>query len=95
MTRLAVTRRTVALDRADEYLALWGAVRAAAESLACRAWLFRAARRDDHFLEFLEHAGDQLPLDQSPLRDARRELHESFPPDADDEWAEAPIEIQP
>ncbi len=92
---LVVTRRTIALDRIEEYLALWAVVRDAAESLDCRAWLFRAARRDDHFLEFLEHAGERLPLDQPRLMEPRRELHDSFPPDADDEWEEASIEVQP
>lgn len=93
--RLFVTRRTVPLDRIDVYLELWARLKTAAEGLGCRAWLFRAAAREDRFLEFLEEPAGGPALDDATISDARAELRDRFPPEADDEWTEAPLEVQP
>ena len=54
MRKLLVTRRTVPLDRIEEYFGAWQMVVDAAMGLPGRAWLFRRAGHDDQFVEFVE-----------------------------------------
>ncbi len=59
-----MTRRTVPLDRADEYEAAWHALADRAREEGVRAWIFRTTGHDDRFTEFLEWTadGDSAPL---------------------------------
>jgi hypothetical protein len=76
MRRLLVIRRTVPLDRSEEYSAAWQRLAAAAALLAGRAWLFRRAGHEDRFVEFLEwHADSSLP-EQTEVAEALRDLAE-------------------
>ena len=92
--RLLSTRRLVPLDRLDDYLADWDRVRAAAEAAGGRAWLFRGARHEDQFLEFIEW-GDAGDDDHAPLPEraeveaARVHLDHAFGAGHADEWEEA------
>lgn len=54
MRQLRSTRRLVPLYDLDEYLAAWDRLQAAFIGAGGRAWIFRAADRQDQFLEFLE-----------------------------------------
>lgn len=54
MRHLLTTRRHVPLDRADDYLLAWGAVRLAVEAAGGHAWIFRGAAHEDQFIEFVE-----------------------------------------
>lgn len=77
MTRLLTTRRHVPLDRAEEYVAAWSEVRAAAEARGARAWLFRGADHEDHFLEFVEWSDAVSALMDDPaVADARAALED-------------------
>lgn len=58
MRRLLVTRRHVALDRADDYLTAWADVSAAVSSAGGRAWIFQGAAHEDQFLEFIEWSAE-------------------------------------
>lgn len=90
MKRLLSTRRTVALDEVDEYLEGWRRVQAAAETAGARAWLFRDARREDHFIEFVEWPADATPEqpEVDAVATARAELNTTFGAGRDDEWEE-------
>lgn len=79
MHNLLVTRRTVPLDRWDEYLAAWRSLAAAAQHAAANAWLFRRGGRDDQLVEFLEWRGDAALADQDTVLEARRALDEVAP----------------
>jgi len=83
---LLSTRRTVPLDRYDEYLEAWARIRSAAEELGAHAWLFRARDRDDEFLEFIEFGRAPDALQHGDLADARRALEESFGHGSTEEW---------
>jgi orotate phosphoribosyltransferase len=87
------TRRTVPLDRVEEYLAAWTGVRRAALAAGLRAWLFRGTDHEDHFMEFLEWrddvtAGGPLAGNLDELRD---ELNDAFGHAHEDRWSEANI----
>jgi hypothetical protein len=89
MRRLLCTRRTVALDRSDDYLLAWLAVRNAASAAGIRAWLFRGAAHEDHLLEFLEW-DDRFdgPMDLDAVVAALEQL-DAFGTAHRDEWEEA------
>lgn len=94
MRHVLATRRTVPLDRVEEYLAEWAGLRRAAHQAGLRAWLFRGTDHEDHFMEFLEWrddagsgAGRVVVLDE--LRDA---LSDRFGHAPEDRWSEAPGE---
>jgi hypothetical protein len=89
MTRLQTSRRVVPLDQLEHYLELWGLLRGAAQSVGARAWLFRDARRQDHFMEFVEHGAD-VEIEGSGVSEARREIDEFFGHAQVEEWEEAP-----
>lgn len=91
--RLLSTRRLLPLDRLDEYLRGWSVLLAAVEAAGGRAWMFRGAAHQDHFIEFLEwrddDGGDPLP-ERADVLDARRNLDDGFGAGHADEWEEAP-----
>jgi hypothetical protein len=76
MRRILITRRTVPLDRSDEYLAAWQQLAAAAALRAGHAWLFRRSGHEDRFVEFLEWVGPAALPEQPEIADALRELDE-------------------
>lgn len=84
--RLLSTRRVVPLDRLDEYTAAWNVVAQAARDRGARAWLFRALERQDHFIEFIEHADAPGVLESDELRRARASLDEQFGAGEAEEW---------
>lgn len=88
MVRLLITRRTVALDRTEEYLELWRQTAAAAGETGGHAWLFRGSIREDHALEFIEDPGAAGVLDAAAVLAARDSLNEAFPADLEEEWHE-------
>lgn len=90
--RLLCTRRQIPLDRLDEYLTAWNAVRAAAEAAGGRAWMFRGAAHQDHFIEFLEWGdGEEEPLpERSDVPGELRNLADRFGAGHGDEWEEVP-----
>lgn len=94
MTRLLLsTRRQVPLDQLDDYSACWQVVEGAVAAAGGRAWLFRGARHQDVFIEFVEWSSDDtsIPLPEQPeIVAARAELDELVGPGHDDEWEEAP-----
>ena len=90
MRRLSTTRRHVALDRTDEYLIAWDGLRSAVEALGARAWVFRGAAHEDHFLEFIEWSGASSPLDDASVLAALETLAAFAPPTAVEEWEQAP-----
>jgi hypothetical protein len=88
MRRLHSSRRVVPLDQLEQYLELWSMLRSAAEAVGARAWLFRDARRQDHFMEFVEYA--DMSMDGSGVSEARQEIDEFFGHAQVEEWEEAP-----
>lgn len=91
MTRLLVTRRTVPLDRADEYFRLWKELVAAVTERGGRAWIFGAAARDDHFLEFVESSGSAPLFEEEYVAERLVVLRERFAPMEEEEWLEATL----
>jgi hypothetical protein len=62
MRRILIIRRTVPLDRSDEYGAAWQDLVTAATLCGGQAWLFRRTGHEDRFIEFLEwQEGAALP----------------------------------
>lgn len=59
MRHVLATRRTVPLDRLEDYREAWERVLAAAAAHGVNAWLFRGAGRQDSFMEFLEWDGSE------------------------------------
>lgn len=89
MKQLLITRRTVPLDRLEEYAEIWASVCTAAAAHACRAWLFRRSGHEDRFIEFVEWTGES-PLDEDgALLAALRELDGCGAPQDGDTWEEA------
>lgn len=82
-------RRRIPLDRLDEYLAGWERLRAAATSAGGRAWLFRGAGREDHYLEFLESGDLDALLERDEIGAAREALNVVFGEGAVEVWVEA------
>ncbi len=90
MRHVLASRRTVPLDRVDEYVAAWDALRALAAAAGVRAWLFRGTDHEDHFMEFLEwsdHAAAPMP-GGAALEEARASLDERFGHAHEDRWDE-------
>ena len=91
MRHLLVTRRQIPLDRLDEYGDAWDELCRAAVQRGARAWRFRAASREDHYLEFVEWGGAAA---RGLLRDAgfaaaRATVDESFVAMYAEEWIES------
>lgn len=90
MRRLLSTRRHVPLDRADDYITAWDAVRSAVELSGGRAWIFQGAGHEDQFLEFIEWPDDAAaPTGDAAVADAVARLEEFAAASASDEWEEA------
>lgn len=87
--RLVTTRRHVPLDRSDEYLQAWGAVRTAAETAGGHAWIFRGAAHEDHFIEFIEWTGDHALHESETVAHARTQLDAYATPGVTEEWETA------
>lgn len=88
--RLLCTRRVVPLDRSDDYLLAWLATRRAADGAGMRAWLFRGAGHEDHFMEFLEWEDrGAAPLEDEAVRAALAQLDSFGTPVGREEWEEA------
>lgn len=94
MHHVLATRRTVPLDRAEEYAAAWASVQSLASSAGVHAWLFRGTDHEDHFMEFLEWSDDGAPT-AMPLEDEldalRAELEERFGHGHEDRWDEVVV----
>jgi len=94
---LLISRRVVPLDALEDYASRWARVVAAVDAAGGRAWLFRGARHQDHFLEFIEWkagvepAGVALP-ERADIETARGELDARFGAASGDEWEEAFLE---
>jgi hypothetical protein len=92
MKRILSTRRLIPLDRLDDYLLDWERVRAAVESAGGRAWLFRGARHQDQFIEFVEwgeEVGDTPLPERADVAPARLQLDEAYGRGHADDWEEA------
>jgi hypothetical protein len=85
--RLSTIRRHVALDRVDEYMVAWHALRAVASLVGAKAWLFRGAGHEDHFIEFLEWTSGEL-LDDPAIADALAAL-DAYAHGTVEEWEQA------
>jgi hypothetical protein len=89
MRRLLITRRHVALDRADDYLLAWETVRLAVERAGGRAWIFRRAEHEDQFMEFMEWSDDDAsPHTNRTVAETRSEL-DAFAAGLTEEWEDA------
>lgn len=88
MRQLRGTRRLVPLYDLDEYLAGWRRLQSAFTTAGGRAWIFRAANREDQFLEFLEARDLTGLLAQPEIAAALEALEVSFGEGAFDEWEE-------
>lgn len=90
MRRLVSTRRHVALDVAEEYLLAWQVVVRAVTTAGGRAWVFRGARHEDQFLEFIEwESAVAEPLLNADVAAAIARLGAFAAPAAQEEWEEA------
>lgn len=74
MRKLLVTRRTVPLDRSEEYAEAWLLVVRAAAALPGRAWRFHRTGHDDQYVEFVEWQDDAASGDAEVLLALRHEL---------------------
>jgi hypothetical protein len=89
MRRLVCTRRQVPLDVSDDYMLAWMAVRRAVEAAGARAWVFRGAEHEDHFLEFIEWADPvAAPLDDDDIAAGVAQLDAFGAPAGSSEWEE-------
>lgn len=88
MRQLRGTRRLVPLYDLDEYLAGWLHLQTAFTAAGGHAWIFRAANRQDHFLEFLEARDLAGLLAQPEIAAALEALEVSFGEGISDEWEE-------
>jgi hypothetical protein len=89
MRRLLITRRHVALDRADDYLLAWETVRLAAERAGGRAWIFRGAAHEDQFMEFMEWSDDAASPHTNDTVAATRSELDAFAAGVTEEWEDA------
>jgi hypothetical protein len=88
--RLLTTRRHVALDRSDDYIAAWDDVRSAVDAAGGRAWIFRGAAHEDQFIEFIEWSdGSAPPHDDDDVVRARARLDTFAAPGITEEWEDA------
>lgn len=91
MRNLLITRRTVPLDRLEEYAEAWAAVAGAAAAQGGRAWLFRGAGHEDRFIEFVEWTGAPEFLAAPALVAACRELDACAAATESGAWEEATL----
>ena len=92
MRHVLATRRTVPLDRVDEYTSAWQELQGSADAAGVHAWLFRGTDHEDHFMEFLEWSDDGAPgamPDGNVLEVLRDRLTEQFGRAQEDRWDEA------
>lgn len=90
MRHVLATRRTVPLDRVEEYAAAWATLRESAAASGVRAWLFRGTDHEDHFMEFLEWSDDgpgPMP-EHDGIEALRAQLEERFGHGQEDRWDE-------
>lgn len=97
---LVSTRRLVPPGRRAEYDAAWARLHASATPRGAHAWRFRAAAREDVFLEFLEFAAGDDVRREAEASEALRALDASFgapppPPHPTEEWIEIPTPPAP
>jgi hypothetical protein len=90
MRQLRGTRRLVPLYDLDEYLAGWNQLQAAVISAGGNAWIFRAADRQDQFLEFLESRDLAGILDRPEIVAALEALDAIVGEGLFEEWEEVP-----
>jgi len=88
MRQLRGTRRLVPLCELDEYIAGWRRLEATFTAAGGHAWLFRAANRQDQFLEFLEARDLATLLEHPDVAAALEALDVSFGEGVYDEWEE-------
>jgi hypothetical protein len=88
MRQLRGTRRLVPLYDLDEYLAGWKELQAAFIAAGGRAWIFRAASRQDQFLEFLEARDLATLLAEPEIAAALEALEVVFGEGVFEEWEE-------
>jgi hypothetical protein len=93
MRRLQSSRRTVPLDRIEEYLSAWCELRDAVGASGGHAWLFRDPRREDHYLEFIEFPDASVLEHATHVVERREELDDLFGHAPVEEWDEAPTEV--
>lgn len=92
MRHVLATRRTVPLDRVDEYATAWLELQASAQGSGVNAWLFRGTDHEDHFMEFLEWSDEGVPgpmPETGTLGDLRERLTAEFGHGHEDRWDEA------
>lgn len=91
MRHLLVTRRQIPLDRLDEYTDAWDELCRVTVSRGGHAWLFRAAAREDHYLEFVEWRGGPRHglLHDDAFLACRQALDELFVATYAEEWLES------
>lgn len=88
MRQLRGTRRLVPLYDLDEYLAGWRRLQTAFTNAGGHAWIFRAANREDQFLEFLESRNLGALLDEPEIAAALEALDVVFGEGVFEEWEE-------
>jgi hypothetical protein len=88
MRQLRGTRRLVPLYDLDEYLAGWKRLQGAFTRAGGRAWIFRAASRQDQFLEFLEARDLAALLADPEIATALEALEVVFGEGSFEEWEE-------
>lgn len=69
---------------------LWHGVRDAVLRAGGRAWIFRAARSDDHFTEFVEWQAEaaDIFIARADVGTAIESLNAAFPSEESDTWTE-------
>ena len=87
--RLLTTRRSVPLDRTEEYDALWARVREVVVDAEGHAWRFRAAERQDVQMECIESRELDRILTLPEVQATRSLLDETFGSASTEEWEEA------
>jgi hypothetical protein len=88
MRLLRCTRRLVPLYDLDEYLAGWKRLQSAFTGAGGHAWIFRAANREDQFLEFLEARNLAALLEEPEIETALEALDVVFGEGVFEEWEE-------
>jgi hypothetical protein len=86
--QLRATQRLVPLYDLDEYLAGWSRLQTAFTGAGGRAWIFRAASRQDQFLEFLEARNLAAILEEPEIEAALEALAVVFGEGVAEEWEE-------
>jgi hypothetical protein len=89
MRYLFAMHRHVPLDRADDYLVAWTALRTATETAGGHAWVFQGTTHEDRFLELIEWSEPATPLDDVGVTAALTQLEGFGPATEAAEWEEA------